>query len=142
MEASNELIAWINNNPKVIVYHSDVLDYEIKNAHALTRKRLLKALRRINHKKYIYMNPRAKRLAGEYVMRFALPNESIVDAKHIAVASIYNINHILSWNMKHMVNREALFNTINKSLNISEVKIINPDKFLKNHGNKKNQNIR
>ena len=133
-EASNQLIEWIHQNSKVVVYYSDVLNKEINNAPVLVRKRLLKILRRIENKRYVYLNDKSKRLASEYIMRFALPSDSIIDAKHIALASIHKIDYILSWNMKHMVNREALFNVINKGLKLSPIRIKKPDNFLKEYG--------
>lgn len=43
-------------------------------------------------------------LAIELVKGHAFPKKAFTDASHVAIASVYNIDYILSWNCKHIVN--------------------------------------
>ena len=131
VEESFELINWINANENIIVYHSDVLDYEINNAHYRLKKKLNGVLKKIKRKKIIYETPKSKNLAANYLAMGVLPPSSLRDAKHIAVASVNKVNYILSWNYKDMVKREHLFVEANKRLKVHQLQIIKPDKFLK-----------
>ena len=54
-------------------------------------------------------------LADKYIMEFALPKGSIDDSIHVAVASIYEMDALISWNLNHLANlrRMEKFNEIN-----------------------------
>ncbi|MEM7175831.1 MAG: hypothetical protein AAF443_07910 [Chlamydiota bacterium] len=134
MEASSLLIDWINNNKRVVVYHSDILASEFNNAITPIRKRLEKILRRIKRKKFVKQTSKSKNLAANYLAMGVLPANSLVDAQHIALASMSKIDYILSWNYKDMVKKQELFMQVNKLLKVHQVKIIKPNKFLKKYG--------
>jgi predicted nucleic acid-binding protein len=44
------------------------------------------------------------RLAGLYLQRAALPRRSRMDAVHVAYATVYGMDILLSWNMDHLAN--------------------------------------
>lgn len=46
----------------------------------------------------------AGRFAGFLVKETPFPEKARIDALHIAVASIHNIDYILTWNFKHIAN--------------------------------------
>jgi len=54
-------------------------------------------------------------LAGRYIERGAIPRNKEEDAQHVAYATIYNMDALLSWNFKHLanVNREAKIHSVN-----------------------------
>ncbi len=71
-------------------------------------------------------------LAEKYIKALNLPKKAEVDAIHIAVASVYKIDYLLSWNMKHIVNSQNIrklidFNVKNK---IHNVVITTPKMFM------------
>ena len=45
-----------------------------------------------------------KVLAEPYIQEKIIPEKERNDAIHIAVASVYNLDAIVSWNFEHMVN--------------------------------------
>lgn len=130
MEASNKLVEWLNINQKSTVYYSDIVREELRSA----PKDVLRVFQRIKNKKYIKTRRASVELADLYIRMGVLPIKSAQDAQHIAVASVNKIDYILSWNMTHMVSREGLFSQANKILNLPQVKILTPLKFLKQHG--------
>ena len=43
-------------------------------------------------------------LAAAYHRHGALPATSCADARHLAVATLYGVDAVVSWNFRHMVN--------------------------------------
>jgi len=52
------------------------------------------------------INADVESLANSLIAEKALPPKAVTDALHIAVASVHNINYLLSWNCKHIANAE------------------------------------
>ena len=45
-------------------------------------------------------------LAEKFILSKALPEKASDDALHIAVAAIYGLDYLLTWNCKHIANAE------------------------------------
>jgi hypothetical protein len=43
-------------------------------------------------------------LRADYIENLAMPNEAIGDADHLAYASVYHADFLLTWNCKHLAN--------------------------------------
>jgi predicted nucleic acid-binding protein len=52
------------------------------------------------------VNADVEGLAMSLIAEKALPPRAATDALHIAIASVHNINYLLSWNCKHIANAE------------------------------------
>lgn len=54
------------------------------------------------------------------------------DAKHVATCTVHRVNHLVSWNCKHLVNvrREAGFNAVNLLQGYPPVSIVNPKELI------------
>jgi len=46
----------------------------------------------------------AKQLAGMLLKNHALPEKAVLDALHIAVATVHGMDYLLTWNCKHIAN--------------------------------------
>ena len=57
-------------------------------------------------------------LARTYLNSGAMPTGAIEDARHVAVATIHNLDAVVSWNFKHLVNlrRIKLVNLVNEAM--------------------------
>lgn len=64
---------------------------------------------------YVALNDEASRLAEEYVRQGALSPRMIADAQHIAVATVAQVDVLVSWNFKHIVNLDRIhkYNSVN-----------------------------
>jgi hypothetical protein len=64
--------------------------------------------------------------------RGGLPPKSKEDAMHIAIATVYNCDVLLSWNFRHIVNIRAI--TAVDAVNIQEghrtIRILSPSSLL------------
>lgn len=69
-----------------------------------------------------------KALAQEYVSRGIIPVKHIEDAIHIAVASFYSINVLISWNFEHIVKLKTKreVNAINMLLGYNQLELVEP----------------
>ena len=71
-------------------------------------------------------------LARRYISEGALPKRSLTDAKHIAAASVNELDTIVSLNFRHIVRKKTieLTNEINISLGYDTIEINSPKEAL------------
>ena len=80
---------------------SDVVITEIRQGDKIAAQRRIDALAGLT---VLDLSPEAVTLAQELINAGAVPKESQTDAQHIAVAVVNGIEHLTSWNYKHIVN--------------------------------------
>ncbi len=68
-------------------------------------------------------------LANAYVKDGAIPEKYRNDARHIATGVFHEVDYIVSWNYKHMVNIAVrrLINSTNLRMGYSSIEIISPE---------------
>ncbi len=76
----------------------------------------------------IEINDNALNLAEIYLERKILTSKYRDDARHIAIASIANVDVLVSWNFKHIVHYDKirLFNAVNLEQGLKTVDIYSP----------------
>jgi hypothetical protein len=67
-----------------------------------------KRLERANTLEALAVNPKCQTLAQAYLNRGYIPKSEIRDALHIAVAVIWKVDYLLTWNCKHIANAHSL----------------------------------
>ncbi len=70
----------------------------------------------------------SEQLAAAYMSRNILPPKYTDDARHVAVCTVAQIEYLVSWNFKHLVNvdREKGFNAVNLLQGYRNIRIVNP----------------
>ena len=48
------------------------------------------------------LSPEAAELSAEYVRLLKLPPKAVTDAVHVAYASVFEIDYLVTWNMRHL----------------------------------------
>ena len=73
-----------------------------------------------------------RELARAYLRHGILTEKSIDDATHVAVCTVAQINYLVSWNFKHLVNeqRRNAFNGINLLQGHRPVRIVSPSELI------------
>lgn len=68
-------------------------------------------------------------LAEKYFSKLNIPEKSRYDTIHIAYASFYEMDYLLSWNMKHISNprTQSALIELNNNLNIKTPMLITPE---------------
>jgi predicted nucleic acid-binding protein len=85
---------------------------------------------------HIELTEEAKNLANDYIAEKVVGKSSLEDCQHIAMATIYKVDVLASWNFKHIVNLDRIkgYNGINLKNGYAILEIRNP-KELVNYGN-------
>ena len=62
-------------------------------------------------------------LAAVYIRKLALPKDGEVDAFHLAMAAVHEVDFLLSWNCKHIANafKYPLIRKINTSQGYNKI---------------------
>ena len=97
--ATREL--WENYSDTFEFIVSDVVITEIRQGNEIAAQHRIDALAGLT---VLGLTPEAVVLALELINAGAVPRESQTDAQHIAVAVVNGIEHLISWNYKHIVN--------------------------------------
>ena len=68
-------------------------------------------------------------LAEAYLTERAIPEKYRDDARHIAIGVVHDLDYIVSWNYKHMVNIAVrrLIDSANIRLGYNQIEIISPE---------------
>ena len=74
------------------------------------------------------VTPEADALAAKYIERGALTQRMLPDALHIANAAIAQVDVLVSWNFKHVVNLQRIrtLNEVNREMGYGPLDIRSP----------------
>lgn len=94
-------------NGEYEIFISDTVIEEISRADEEKKKLLLTLIKEHNPKRLI-INEDVAALAEKYISEKALPQDKIEDAIHAAVATIYEMDALISWNLRHLANLKKM----------------------------------
>ncbi len=112
------------------VYISSIVFDEIDNTRNEDKKvRLYQAINNYNLKNFNIIDDNILNLANIYIVQGIIPENKYEDAVHVAFATYYEFDILLSWNFKHLanINKQIIINSVN--LNIGYTKqllLLNP----------------
>ena len=132
-EVTQKLFERLENGEVKFVI-SDLLDLELINA----PERVRELLHNYSADKFerIELTEKVDKLAETYIAEKVVGKTSLEDCRHIAMATIYKVDVLASWNFKHIVNLERIkgYNSVNLRLGYTMIEIRSP-KDLINYGN-------
>ena len=104
---------------------SDLLVEELSESGS---NQLMQYLDNLQGKNFITINKEVIDLANQYIIQEALTINCMDDARHIACATIYKADAIVSWNFRHIVNkrRKSLYNSVNLQQGYGMITIESP----------------
>ena len=125
MEPSKQLIEEFKIGEKIILI-SDLTLREIEQA-PTNIKQVIDSIP-TEYKEFVTLDEEAKLLSQKYIEEQALSNKFMVDAQHIAIATIKRADVLVSWNFRHIVNlrRIRLYNSTNLKYGYSMIEIRSP----------------
>ena len=96
------------------IFISDTVIEEIGRTDDEKRQLLLNIIKEFNPKRLI-IDQEVVELAQKYIAEGVLPANKIDDAVHAAVATIFEMDALISWNLKHLSNlkRMEMINGVN-----------------------------
>jgi predicted nucleic acid-binding protein len=101
VEASREW--WDVSRTQFTLYISQVVLDEVGRGDAEIAKRRLSLLRDFP---LLEVNEAVQDLAAQFLYKSNLPSKATDDALHIAVATVYGLDYLLTWNCKHIANAQ------------------------------------
>ncbi len=117
-----------------IILFSPVTQDELENAPS--RVRSLVTNLKSSQTEFLETTDEAVDLATKYISEKVVGETSYADCLHIALATIYRADLLISWNFKHIVNIERIrgYNSINIKNGYQQLEIRSP-RDLMNYGN-------
>ena len=99
----------------VVPYISTLVLDEVARADARRRDAILEKIASVGPI-LLRRSQQADDLAGRYVQAGVLPPPDELDALHVAIATVYEMDVLASWNQRHLANirRRDLFNSVNR----------------------------
>jgi predicted nucleic acid-binding protein len=120
---------WENVLPNYKVYISDITVKELEDTGDETLRKRFKGL--IKSFKVLKTNKKVTDLANAYIGKGVFPEKYLNDALHVAVASVYEISYVVSWNFEHLVKvktRKSV-NLVNTLEGYKEIEIVSPQEL-------------
>jgi predicted nucleic acid-binding protein len=84
------------------------------------------------HKVYILLDEEARALARHYIDEEVVSASYLLDAQHIALATVKRVDVLVSWNFKHIVNLDKIrrYNAVNLKYGYPLLEIRSPREVL------------
>lgn len=113
------------------VVWSEVVEREISLA-PLQVRNLFELYTRSAASEKILITPKVVELANEYLARRIVPERMFNDALHVALATVYEITYLASWDERHLVDPARIlgFQTANVSFGFKPVNIVTPRQLI------------
>lgn len=129
-EYTRPLFNRLKSNEFILLF-STVTQDELENAPEKVRE-LVKSLK-IESTEFLDTTDEAVDLATEYITEKVVGQTSFADCLHIALATIYRADFLVSWNFKHIVNVQRIrgYNSINIKNGYRQIEIRSPREFEK-----------
>jgi len=111
-EYSTRLFGEFIRGEKIVVV-SNITLKELKRAPQKVQSKL-KGIPEENIE-YVALTEEAEELAKTYLNSGVISSKYLLDAEHIAIATVENVDIVVSWNFKHIVNIKNIrgFNSVN-----------------------------
>ncbi|MEM2959781.1 MAG: PIN domain protein [Candidatus Freyarchaeota archaeon] len=124
-EASRKLVEKFKRGDMIAVV-SELTVLELKEA----PEEVQKIYREIpeENTEYVELTEEAVNLAQNYISEKVVGRSELVDAEHIAIATINRVDTLVSWNFKHIVNLVKIrgFNAVNLKMGYPLLEIRSP----------------
>jgi len=80
----------------------------------------------------VVLTDEAEELAGKYIAENVVGKTSLDDCRHIAIATIYKVDVLASWNFRHIVNLNRIkgYNAVNLKNGYQILEIRNPKDLI------------
>lgn len=123
------------NNKEFKLLYSSVIQDELENAPEKV-KNVIKGID-VSNSEFLETTEESILLATEYITEGVVGKTSFADCLHIALATIYKADYLISWNFKHIVNVDRIrgYNSINIKKGYKELEIRSPRDFMKYENN-------
>jgi predicted nucleic acid-binding protein len=120
---------WDEERQAYQVYCSDFVQLELSEAPFVGQAEALALIAEIPR---LALNSEIEQIVEVYLANYLMPVKDIRDAIHLAFASYYKLDFLLTWNIRHLANarKRAHIRVINSRLHLPIPEIITPLELL------------
>ncbi|MCF4967597.1 type II toxin-antitoxin system VapC family toxin [Nostoc sp. CMAA1605] len=94
---------WNVRRGSFLLYASEIVEDEAARGDTAIASQRLNLLQSLT---FLDLTEEAMELAQEFLQQSNLPPKAANDALHIALATVYGLDYLLTWNCKHMANAQ------------------------------------
>lgn len=118
------------NQGEFIILYSTVTQEELENAPERVQNLVMHL--QADQTEFLNETAEAVELATEYISAGVVGKTSFADCLHIALATVYRADLLISWNFKHIVNIERIrgYNSINVKFGYKQLEIRSPRELM------------
>jgi hypothetical protein len=129
--AATEMLFMDIENKKYDVYISDIVIDEVKRASAIKQRLLLKAINKYRPT-VLEISENSRVLIQHYLRNDVLSVNHLADLGHVAVASVNEMDVLVSWNMRHIVKLRTriMVNAANQLYGFDPLEICSPEEVI------------
>jgi predicted nucleic acid-binding protein len=119
---------WENEKGNYQCVTSDAVINELEMGEHPEKKEKLNLLSEIE---LLDINYSIEEIVEVYLAHYLMPKNDLGDALHLAIASYYKIDFLLTWNCKHLANANKLahIRRINERLNLFTPALVTPNQL-------------
>jgi predicted nucleic acid-binding protein len=95
-------------------------------------RRAAERLRLVEGFSLLDVDDEVERAAKFYVDQMAMPRRNLRDAFHLAIASVHEVDYLLTWNYAHLANasKRTQIETLNRRLHLPSPVICSPEELM------------
>lgn len=129
--ATTELLFREIEKEKYFIFISNVVGQEIRRASQMKRKLLADVIERFAPS-FLEDSDEARELVSLYIQNGLLSLNHAADLSHVAIATVNEIDMLVSWNMRHIVKHRTrtLVNAINQISGYRSIEICTPEEVV------------
>jgi predicted nucleic acid-binding protein len=121
---------WTEERPNFEVYVSEETLIELNQGNYPNKAKVLESVSGLT---ILRLTPRIDEIVNVYIDHYLMPRKLQGDARHLAYASLHQINFLLTWNCNHLANanKKPHILTINTRLGLPLPEIVTPLQLFK-----------
>ncbi len=116
---------WQQEYKKYQCFTSEAVIDELENGEYPKKEEKLKLLDKVT---LLEINYSIEEIVEVYLSHFLMPKNDLGDALHLAIASFYKIDFLLTWNCQHLANanKRAHIRRINERMKLFTPELVTP----------------
>jgi hypothetical protein len=120
---------WDHERLAYDIYCSDFVELELLDVDFPGQQAALELMKNVPR---LAANEEIDRIVQVYLSNYLMPSTDVGDAIHLAFASLYKMDYLLTWNIRHLANvhKREHIRFINNQLHLSIPEIITPLELL------------
>ena len=131
VEITERILETARKKERMIPFISNIVIEEVEKAPLEIRQDLQGIIENTGFE-IIFETEECIELVEEYLKQGIIPNKYRDDARHIAVAVVNELDAVISWNYRHMVNivTKRRVNAVNLRTGYKQIEILSPEEVL------------